>query len=1080
MTRFVPWLRRLGTAAGVTAAIVAMGWLCAWLLAPRLVTQPPTRTPAELAEVAAMRAPMDPASAPVPILAGATIAGMRDPPGLAGLVAQGRLPALAERIGPEPAVVATVDGNGEHGGELTLLNVTPVSIMRYGPATLLRWSPYGRPLVPWLATAWSMSPDARTFTFTLRRGVRWSDGAPLTTEDVRYWAEDELGWTALNKLAPILMVRGERATVEIVDTHTFRVVFAHPNATFLDHCATSRGMDFLGSPAHILRRYHPRYGDPAFIAREQRARGQARPEDLYRLVARAENPELPRLTPWVYRHHQSAPPYTFVRNPYFFAVDPAGRQLPYADRVIGIEVNRDLVAGRVIGGGIDVASLMGKHASLLLEARRGAGYSVRRWLRADRSDALISVNLNRQVDPAEPGSAERARMLQTAAFRQALSLAIDRREIIAAIYADETEPAQASPGPQSPFSHPRSLTAFTEHDPVRAGALLDACGMTGRDGDGMRTWPDGSRATLFLECPSWFDPRIAAFLCSHWQEVGVRVVPRTRENSLFYSEKGALLHDLTVWTSNNDVLPTLDPRAYVPVSTESNTALGWARWYQAGGLHGHPAAAALPAPPPDHPMRRAYALWEELKATPGDQAQRTLMHRILDIAAEQVWTIGICTSPDFAVAVRDDVRGVPPRLVEGWDYLSPGNAWPEQWSKRSPPPPDARLAAEATTTTPEPGTPAAAAAAVPASWGGVVLAWMLGLIALAFVALLCLRHPFVLRRLVILVPTLLAISVVVFALIEAPPGDFATARIMELQAEGSQLGEAEVATLRAQYHLDEPAVARYARWMGLPWFLSFDAKDAGLLQGHLGRSMADGISVNQKLGDRILLTVLLSVGSILLTWAIAIPVGIYSAVRPYTLGDYTLSVLTFLGMCIPQFLLALILMQVGSSWFGISLSGLFSPQYAAAPEWSWGKVADLLLHLWAPVLILTVTGTAGLIRMMRANLLDELRRPYVTTARAKGLRPLRLLIKYPLRVALNPFVSGIGHVFPALVSGGAILSIVLTLPTVGPEQVKAMLNKDTAYAASVLMVLATLGVLGTLVSDLLLLWLDPRIRLEER
>jgi ABC-type dipeptide/oligopeptide/nickel transport system permease component len=242
--------------------------------------------------------------------------------------------------------------------------------------------------------------------------------------------------------------------------------------------------------------------------------------------------------------------------------------------------------------------------------------------------------------------------------------------------------------------------------------------------------------------------------------------------------------------------------------------------------------------------------------------------------------------------------------------------------------------------------------------------------------------------------------------------------------------------------------------------------------------MQDQKSVNDIVGDRILLTILISIGTILLTWAMAIPIGIYSAVRQYSAGDYLFTFLGFIGMCVPSFLLALLLMFFSAKVLGVSVSGLFSSQYGAQPEWDWPKVVDLSKHIWVPIVVLGVGGTAWMIRVMRANLLDELKKPYVTTARAKGVRPMKLLLKYPVRIAINPFISGIGGLFPQLVSGGAIVAMVLSLPTVAPLMLDALMAEDMYLAGSMLMVLSLLGVLGTLVSDLLLLWLDPRIRMQ--
>jgi ABC-type dipeptide/oligopeptide/nickel transport system permease component len=272
-------------------------------------------------------------------------------------------------------------------------------------------------------------------------------------------------------------------------------------------------------------------------------------------------------------------------------------------------------------------------------------------------------------------------------------------------------------------------------------------------------------------------------------------------------------------------------------------------------------------------------------------------------------------------------------------------------------------------------------------------------------------------------------------------------------------------------------VMRYFRWMGVHWFVTFDSADRGLIQGSLGRSMEDTRRVNDVVGDRILLTIIISVLTVLFTWAMAIPIGIYSAVRQYSLGDYVFTLIGFIGMCIPNFLLALILMYLSARFFDAQVSGLFSPEFAGQPEWTWAKFVDLMKHVWVPVIVLGTAGTAWMIRVMRGNLLDELRKPYVVTARAKGVRPMKLLFKYPVRLALNPFISGIGSIFPQLVSGGAIVAIVLSLPMIGPLLLSALMTQDMYLAGSMLMVLSLLTVFGTLVSDLLLMWIDPRIRM---
>jgi ABC-type dipeptide/oligopeptide/nickel transport system permease component len=328
-----------------------------------------------------------------------------------------------------------------------------------------------------------------------------------------------------------------------------------------------------------------------------------------------------------------------------------------------------------------------------------------------------------------------------------------------------------------------------------------------------------------------------------------------------------------------------------------------------------------------------------------------------------------------------------------------------------------------------------------------------------------------------MVPTLIIISIISFIIIELPPGDAITSKIMTLEEDGGQVDPRQIEEIKDLFRTEEPAWKRYTWWVGLDWFFSFEGRDEGLLQGNMGRSMIDLQPVNRKVGDRLLFTFLISLGTILFTWAIAFPIGIYSAVRQYSLFDYIFTVVGFIGMCIPGFLLALLLMFASESWLGLNVSGLFSPEYAVQTGWSTGKVLDLLSHLWLPILVQGISGTGGMIRVMRANLLDELKKPYVTTARAKGVRPLKLLFKYPVRIALNPFISGIGGLFPALISGGAIVAIVMSLPTIGPMQLDAVMCQDMYLAGSMLMVLSLLSVLGTLFSDIMLLILDPRIRI---
>ncbi|HTX55046.1 MAG TPA: ABC transporter permease [Candidatus Baltobacteraceae bacterium] len=326
---------------------------------------------------------------------------------------------------------------------------------------------------------------------------------------------------------------------------------------------------------------------------------------------------------------------------------------------------------------------------------------------------------------------------------------------------------------------------------------------------------------------------------------------------------------------------------------------------------------------------------------------------------------------------------------------------------------------------------------------------------------------YLVRRLILAVLTVWAVSVLSFTVIQLPPGDYITSYIAQMSASGSFVSEQEANALRHQYGLDQPQYIRYIRWMGM------------VLHGNYGMALEYGRPVGEVIGDRLWLTMVVSVAAIIFTWFVALPIGIYSAVRQYSLGDYVATFVGFIGLAIPSFMLALILMYLGFTFFDLNIGGLFSDELAEAP-WSLAKIWDLTKHLPLPALILGFAGTAQLVRIMRANLLDELSKPYVVTGRARGLAESRLILKYPVRVALNPFASTIGYLLPYVVSGSIIVSLVLSLPTVGPLLLKALVAQDMFLAGTIVLMLGTMTVIGTFISDLLLMWIDPRIRFEGR
>jgi peptide/nickel transport system permease protein len=324
---------------------------------------------------------------------------------------------------------------------------------------------------------------------------------------------------------------------------------------------------------------------------------------------------------------------------------------------------------------------------------------------------------------------------------------------------------------------------------------------------------------------------------------------------------------------------------------------------------------------------------------------------------------------------------------------------------------------------------------------------------------------YLIRRALVTIPTLIVISALVFVIIQLPEGDYLSSHIAELESQGESVSRDEIAYLRERYGLDRSQLERYFVWV------------TDMLQGDFGFSFEYNLPVSEVVGDRLFLSFMLSFTTIIFTWIVAFPIGVYSATHQYSWADHGLTFIGFLGLATPNFLLALVLLYFANVVFGTSVGGLMDPQFADQPM-SWAKFKSFLEHLWIPVVVIGTSGTAGMIRRLRANLLDELQKQYVITARAKGLPPLRLLVKYPLRMALNPFIADIGNLLPQVVSGAAIVSVVLSLPTTGPMLLSALQSQDMYLAGSFLMFLSLLTVVGMFISDLALAMLDPRIRLD--
>lgn len=1011
-------------------------------------------------------------------------------PLLKDLVQEGKLPPVHERIGveidgqwvSEPVVMRGVDGIGNYGG--TWVRGGSLEFIRYrgSASTLLHYDVYGRDLVPHLAKSYEVGNGGCTFTFHLRRGLRWSDGALFTADDILYWWNWEENCRDIQSNPDRnLLIRNQAPEVTKIDAYTVRFTFPEPFAAF--PCFVAAKLEIANAPAHYLKQFHPTHPErvPERIAEWQDALKINNPAALYQEVKKWTNPEHPRMWPWLYREYSTLNPQFAVRNPYYWAVDIEGNQLPYLDRILcDTAITRESVA--FAHGGVSKQWMYNlfQDYTLYMRNRDAYGFDVYHWWNGEMP-FVIYPNITLR-DDAAPNGAALATLLAERRFRIALSVAINRQRIIDAVYRGVGEPMGMVPEEGTPWYCEKAAKLHHEYDPQQANRLLDELGLTGRDAEGYRTFPDGKRLTLIQSLPGAADVETMQFIADDWKSVGLRVLIRSQGGSLFLVEKGGRRQQLS-WWSGNPHFPLRNG-----IGPDGYTAPGYDKWLNSGGPYRpHEKVPGL-EPPPDHPMRENIRLHAQALAEADPVKQKALIDQALINFADQVWAINITRSLPQLVLVRKGFRNVPRKAFHGYQTYSPGgNAgietyfWDEPLNQDAP---GVAAAVKGLLVTPVPrvGTVDVSRAAGDAGKIGIstpgnglatAIRWLLiGVVGL-FLVMLAVRHPFVRQRLLLLVPMLLVISVMVFIIIQLPAGDYTTVLIAQLEEQGDQVQMQQIREIRETFHLDQPVYTRYVNWMGLRWFLTFSEKDRGLLQGHLGLSMKDNMPVNELVGDRLLLTFLIALGSVLLTWMIAFPVGIYSAVKQYSVGDYFFTSVAFLGMCTPTFLLALVLMVV------TGVTGLFSPEFSAMAGWSWPKVLDLMKHIWLPVMIVGVASTAGMIRVMRANLLDELKKPYVVTARAKGMRPIRLLLKYPVRIALNPFVSGIGGLFPALVSSGAIIAVVLGLPTVGPLLLTSVMDQDMYLAGSLLMVLGLLSVFGTLVSDLLLLWLDPRIRYEK-
>ncbi|MBL9213910.1 MAG: hypothetical protein JNG83_00390, partial [Opitutaceae bacterium] len=928
----------------IIAACLATGaWLWSRIFTPGAGPPPAVPAPEVAALEAARRPTLDPAQAhvtyqQVDYAEGAAAAWYPkgESPLLADLVREGALPPVAERVGAEPLVLRGSDGLGKYGGvwndAVTWSSEEWDRMARHTAGTnLVRWSPSGYPVVPHVAKSWETSPDLRVWTFHLRRGMKWSDGHPLTADDFAYWYEWEMLYFRkigypLNDIGFRLLRNGlDIGRLEKVDAYTIRFVFPHPHPFFLEMLAStgSTNVSELFTPKHYLEKFHPELGDQQLIRGIMAARRFTTPAQVYVEAKRMENPEHPRVNAWIYRRYKAQAPQTFVRNPYYWAVDPAGNQLPYVDQITMEVITPELLALKAASGGFpaifETENLRISNYGLYMAGRKEHGYDVRHYYNGQRTLWAMFFNLNLHHEPDDAITRQKWELLNRREFRHALSQAINRQAILRAEFFGLGEPSQAEPGPASPLHSPRLARSSITYDPAAANALLDGLGLTRRDIDGFRTLPDGSPMVWFLPYRSSTPLGPLQFVIDDWAAVGIRAVARPVTDALALAMRMARSYEIIVKAPEMDALPLWDPTTYVPYDRLSLHAPLWGAWYESR-FNARAGVTESPPPPADHPVTAVLHFYEQAMTAPTRELGLANYRRIYDIAADELWSISLGTPPPAIAVVRDDFRNVPRHGLRGWFVHTPLNLGVETFYFERPamsPGAVAQLRSELARPEPSPLlTPGAAVGGrEPAAdrLGGLLRGGLAAIVLLAGV-LVGLRHPYIGRRLLLFIPVLLVVSVMTFVIIQIPPGDIIETRLLSLEQQNTSVSREEIGRIRAQFHLDDPMPERYLRWIGAHWFLTFRDADRGLLQGNLGLSMADPRRpqpVNELVGERILLTVLLSLGTILLTWTLALPIGIYSAVRQYSPADYALTFLGFVGMSVPGFLLALLLMYWG-------------------------------------------------------------------------------------------------------------------------------------------------------------------------
>ena len=592
-------------------------------------------------------------------------AAFSEAPMLVELTKSGRLPSVTDRLPKNPLVVVPPEQMGPYGGTWTRCGTGPQDVgvfhHRLAYDGLIRWDAMAKTILPNLAVRWEVSDEGRSFAFWLREGVRWSDGSPFTSEDIRFWYEDILQNTDLTPVIPReYRVGGELMSLETPNDHLIRFHFEVPNGLFMKRLASGRSYEMAEYPAHFLKAYHPRYRPMDALDEMALARGFDVWNLLFEDVRNYRTVGIPRLWPWIIAEPPPSSPIVFERNPYYWKVDPEGRQLPYIDRVTFEIFDPETINLKAINGelGMQARHLQYNNYPLLVENQESGGYRVFEWTSGQGGQSVLLPNHNHR-DPVV------REILEDRRFRIAMSLAINRDEINEIGFFGVGVPRQMSPPPSSRYYSKEYESAYIAYDPDEANRLLDEMGLTERDLSGTRLLPDGRSLKLDIEVTSIASrAAVIQMVADNWRAVGVDAEVREMARQLWVLRKRAAMHDVGVWGGSDEHLPILEPRWFVPIDRVAYHAPKYGIWYSTGGRKGE-------EPPED--MSKAMDLLRKIEETVDDDEQVRLFGEIINLNRKNLWVIGLVGEVPMIGVVKNSFRNVPHDAVGGWSSRFPGN-----------------------------------------------------------------------------------------------------------------------------------------------------------------------------------------------------------------------------------------------------------------------------------------------------------------------------------------------------------------------------------------------------------------------